>query len=296
MWQPLQDNNSSPSTADTAEQPQRVGLWQRLREDIACVFERDPAARTVFEILTCYPGIHAILLHRLNHRLWNWGLKWPARFLSATGRWLTGIEIHPGAAIGRRFFIDHGMGVVIGETAVIGDDCTLYHGVTLGGTSWQKGKRHPTLGNNVVIGAGAKVLGPIVVNDGARIGSNTVVLKEVPAGATVVGVPGRMVTRETDRKWVHAEIVRKLGFDAYGTPPDMPDPEAYAINRMLDHIHLLNCKITEMCRSMQAVGIDPGPLQLPELDPCAIKSASYQNGNGQEPEATATAQQTEPVT
>ena len=296
MWQPLQDSNSSSSTADAAGRRRQVGLWQRLREDIYCVFERDPAARTVFEVLTCYPGIHAIMLHRLNHRLWNWNLKWPARFLSAIGRWLTGIEIHPGATIGRRFFIDHGMGVVIGETAVIGDDCTLYHGVTLGGTSWQKGKRHPTLGNNVVIGAGAKVLGPILVNDGARIGSNTVVLKEVPADATVVGVPGRMVTREADKKWVHAEIVRKLDFDAYGTPPDTPDPEAYANNRMLDHIHLLNCKIAEMCRSMQAAEIDPGSLQLPELDPCTIKSASYQNGNGQHPEETATEQEAEKVT
>ncbi len=296
MWQPLQDNNSPRSTTDAAGRPRRVGLWQRLREDIYCVFGRDPAARNVFEVLTCYPGIHAIMLHRLDHRLWSWGLKWPARFLSAIGRWLTGIEIHPGATIGRRFFIDHGMGVVIGETAVIGDDCTLYHGVTLGGTSWQKGKRHPTLGNNVVIGAGAKVLGPILVNDGARIGSNTVVLKEVPADATVVGVPGRMVTRETDKKWVHAEIVRKLGFDAYGTPHDMPDPEAYAINRMLDHIHLLNCKITEMCRFMQAIGIDPGSLQLPELDPCAIKSASYQNGKRPDPEETTTEQEAEKVT
>jgi len=154
-----------------------MAFWQRLREDITCVFDRDPAARNVFEILTSYPGIHAVLFHRLNHALWNLGLKWPARFFSAFARWLTGIEIHPGAKIGRRFFIDHGMGVVIGETAEIGDDCTLYQGVTLGGTSWNKGKRHPTLGNNVVIGAGAKVLGPFKVGDDARIGSNSVVVK-----------------------------------------------------------------------------------------------------------------------
>ena len=139
----------------------------RLREDIKCVFERDPAARHTLEIITCYPGVHALLLHRLSHRLWNLRLKWIARLLSNLGRFLTGIEIHPGAKIGRRFFIDHGMGVVIGETSEIGDDCTLYHGVTLGGTSWKKGKRHPTLGNNIIIGAGAKVLGPIHIDENA---------------------------------------------------------------------------------------------------------------------------------
>jgi len=160
----------------------------RWKEDIQCVLERDPAARNTFEIVTAYPGLHAVLFHRLSHRLWTFGLKWLARMLSNLARFLTGIEIHPGAVIGRRFFIDHGMGVVIGETAVIGDDCTLYHGVTLGGTSWEKGKRHPTLANNVVVGAGAKVLGPLDIGEGARIGSNAVVLKDVPAGATVVGV------------------------------------------------------------------------------------------------------------
>jgi serine O-acetyltransferase len=289
MWQRLQEDSSvRPLSGDTGRRWQ-IRWWRRLREDIDCVFERDPAARTVFEVLTCYPGIHAIFLHRINHRLWQWGLKWPARFFSTLARWLTGIEIHPGASIGRRFFIDHGMGVVIGETAVIGDDCTLYHGVTLGGTSWQKGKRHPTLSNNVVIGAGAKVLGPIAIHDGARIGSNSVVLKDVPANATVVGVPGRMVTWEADQREMHAEITRKarkLGFDAYGATPDRPDPEAYAINRMLDHIHLLHCKITEMCQVMKTTGIDPGPLQLPTLDPCAIKSASYNNGRDREVEET----------
>ena len=280
MWQHLQENGAvSPMSANTGQR-RRTPWWRRVHEDIYCVFERDPAARTVFEVVTCYPGIHAIFLHRINHRLWQWGLKWLARFLSTFARWLTGIEIHPGAIIGQRFFIDHGMGVVIGETAVIGDDCTLYHGVTLGGTSWQKVKRHPTLGNNVVIGAGAKVLGPIVVNDGARIGSNSVVLKDVPANATVVGVPGRMATREAYRQQVHAEIACKLGFDAYGTTPDMPDPEAYAINHMLDNIQLLHGKITEMCQALKAAGIELGPLQIPNLDPCAIKSASCNNGKG----------------
>ncbi len=168
-------------------------MFKRLLEDIDCVFDRDPAARHRFEVITTYPGVHALIFHRISHRLWRWKLKWLARWIAAFARWVTGIEIHPGATIGRRFFIDHGMGVVIGETAAIGDDCTLYHGVTLGGTSWQQGKRHPTLANNVVVGAGAKVLGPIVIGDGARIGSNAVVVKDVPAGATVVGFTGRVV-------------------------------------------------------------------------------------------------------
>ena len=168
----------------------------RLREDIKCVFERDPAARHTLEIITCYPGVHALLLHRLSHRLWNLKLKWIARLLSNLGRFLTGIEIHPGAKIGRRFFIDHGMGVVIGETSEIGDDCTLYHGVTLGGTSWKKGKRHPTLENNIIIGAGAKVLGPINIGENARIGSNAVVVNNVSSGATIVGVPGRPIEQK----------------------------------------------------------------------------------------------------
>src|SRR5512134_589401 len=160
-----------------------IKMFKNIREDIASVFARDPAARTTFEVLTCYPGLHARIFHRLSNRLWHAGLKWLARFTSHFARWLTGIEIHPGATIGRRFFIDHGMGVVIGETAEIGDDCTLYHGVTLGGTSWNKGKRHPTLEDGVVVGAGAKVLGPIVIAAGAKVGSNAVVTKPVPAGA-----------------------------------------------------------------------------------------------------------------
>ncbi|NOR52348.1 MAG: serine O-acetyltransferase, partial [Gammaproteobacteria bacterium] len=150
-------------------------MFSRLREDIGCIFERDPAARHLLEVLSTYPGLHAVIWHRVAHRLWGWGLHWLARVISALARWLTGIEIHPGAVIGRRFFIDHGMGVVIGETAIIGDDCTIYHGVTLGGTSWKKGKRHPTLKDNVVIGAGAKVLGPIDIGSWARIGSNAVI-------------------------------------------------------------------------------------------------------------------------
>src|SRR5450756_2327659 len=171
-------------------------MFARLRADIAVVFERDPAARTTWEVLTCYPGLHALVWHRtVAHPLWRGGARWLGRWLSQWARWLTGIEIHPGATIGRRVFIDHGMGVVIGETAEIGDDCTLYHGVTLGGVSWNKGKRHPTLGNGVVLGAGAKILGPITIGDGARVGSNAVVVKSVPPAATAIGTPAHIVEK-----------------------------------------------------------------------------------------------------
>ena len=194
-------------------------MFNRTREDIRCVFERDPAARTVWEVLTCYPGFHALQLHRFNHGLWNLKLRWLARLGSHIARFLTGIEIHPGATIGRRVFIDHGMGVVIGETAEIGDDCTLYHGVTLGGVSWNRGKRHPTLGRGVVVGAGAKILGPFTVGDGAKVGSNSVVVKAVPAGATVVGIPARVVEHGP----AHADATR-MAFDAYAVSADLDDP------------------------------------------------------------------------
>lgn len=251
-------------------------MFDRLREDIQCVFDRDPAARTTFEILSTYPGIHAVLVHRFSHKLWNMGLKWLARVFSNVARWFTGIEIHPGAKIGRRFFIDHGMGVVIGETAQIGDDCTLYHGVTLGGTSWQKGKRHPTLGNDVVIGAGAKVLGPITIGDGVRIGSNAVVVKDVLEAATVVGVPGRVVQprKEPERNEQREAFARKMGFDAYGNTKDMPDPVATAINHMLDHIHVMDQKMEDMCRGLKSLGAEVADLQLPDLGPCEIGTES----------------------
>jgi serine O-acetyltransferase len=249
-------------------------MFERLREDVACVFERDPAARNAFEVLTTYPGLHAVLMHRLSHRLWNLGLKWLARLLSHVARLFTGIEIHPGAQIGRRFFIDHGMGVVMGETAVIGDDCTLYHGVTLGGTSWQKGKRHPTLGRDVVVGAGAKVLGPIEIGDGARIGSNSVVVKSVSRGATVVGVPGRVVDRSTDKKQEQRAVTaQRIGFDAYGATRDAPDPVAHAINCMLDHIHLLDQRLEAMSKALESKGITDHFDHLPELTSCEILSA-----------------------
>lgn len=237
-------------------------MFNRIKEDISVVFDRDPAARNTFEILTTYPGVHAIIMHRLSHGLSNRGFKWLARVLSNVARLFTGIEIHPGAKIGRRFFIDHGMGIVIGETAEIGDDCSLYHGVTLGGTSWSPGKRHPTLGNNIVVGAGAKILGPIKVNDGARIGSNAVVVKEVPANATVIGVPGREFVRRNDTEQKREQVANKLGFDAYGATQDMPDPVADAVNRMLDHIHKMDDRMDKMCTQIQHLGgtLDYEPL------------------------------------
>lgn len=250
-------------------------MWERLREDLNCVFDRDPAARTRFEVVTTYPGFHAVLAHRLSHSLFRNGMPWLARVISNIARWITGIEIHPGAMIGRRFFIDHGMGVVIGETAEIGDDCTLYHGVTLGGTSWEKGKRHPTLGNDVVIGAGAKVLGPIYIGDDVRIGSNAVVLKDVQAGATVVGVPGRVVGGGKDEQHKRREaIAKKMGFDAYGSTQDAPDPVANAINGMLDHIHVMDQRLEDMCRGLKSLGAEVADTQLPDLGPCELDSAA----------------------
>jgi serine O-acetyltransferase len=247
-------------------------MLKQLKDEFGCIFERDPAAQSYFEIFTTYPGVHAVLIHRLTHSLWKRRMKWPARLVATFARWWTGIEIHPGAHIGRRLFIDHGMGVVIGETAEIGDDCTLYHGVTLGGTSWKKGKRHPTLGNGVVVGAGAKILGPILVGDGARIGSNSVVLKNVPAGATVVGIPGHLVS--PDRKAQEARrqaIASKIGFDAYGMTPDMPDPVAHAINHMLDHIQGMDEQIEALKRALKQQGIDVSEQPLPELEHCELK-------------------------
>jgi serine O-acetyltransferase len=250
-------------------------MFQRLREDIDCVFERDPAARTRFEVLTTYPGLHAVLMHRKAHALWNFGFKWLARLLSNIARLFTGIEIHPGAQIGRRFFIDHGMGVVIGETAVVGDDCTLYHGVTLGGTSWEKGKRHPTLGRDVVVGAGAKVLGPIEIGDGVRIGSNSVVVKSVSPGATVVGVPGHVVeprvTGEAEKQ--RAVTAQRIGFDAYGATKDAPDPIANAVNLILDHIHILDRRIEVLSQILERQGMVGHFDHLPDLPVCEIHSA-----------------------
>ncbi|HEX6708535.1 MAG TPA: serine O-acetyltransferase [Albitalea sp.] len=208
-------------------------MFQRLREDIACILERDPAARSTWEVLTCYPGLHALLLHRWAHSCWTHGWHVTARFVSNLARWFTGIEIHPGATIGRRVFIDHGMGIVIGETAEIGDECTIYQGVTLGGTSLYKGtKRHPTLGRGVVVSAGAKVLGGFTVGDGARVGANAVLLKPVPAGATAVGIPARIIEATAAAR--REDMSARMGFSAYGVTQG-DDPVAQAMKGLIDN-------------------------------------------------------------
>lgn len=236
-------------------------MFARIKEGIAVVFERDPAARNTWEVITCYPGFHALLNHRLAHWLWQGGFKWIARLVSHLGRWLTGIEIHPGATIGQRVFIDHGMGVVIGETAVIGDDCTLYHGVTLGGTSWNKGKRHPTLGKAVVVGAGAKILGPIFVGDGAKIGSNAVVVKEVPAGATAIGIPARIVEQQ--------DTAAAGRFAAYAVAKDMSDPMVKAMHELIDHSVDTDKRIDQILAELKRLG-----MQIEEPQACKLDANS----------------------
>ncbi len=228
-------------------------MFARLREDIRSVFDRDPAARSAWEVLTCYPGVHAAMAHRFAHWLWAHRLRWLARFVSNIARTLTGIEIHPGATIGRRFFIDHGMGVVIGETAVIGDDVTLYHGVTLGGTSWNKGRRHPTLEDRVVVGAGAKVLGPITIGAGAKVGSNAVVVKDVPSGATAVGNPARVIDTEQAQK--REEKAGQMGFSAYALGGSQDDPLAKAIHGLLDHAVETDRRLEVLLKKLEQSGV-----------------------------------------
>jgi len=230
-----------PMTATVTLAP---GLWATLKEDLACVFQRDPAARSTLEVLTTYPGVHAILTHRLSHRLWLSGWRFLARFLSFLGRTLTNVDIHPGATIGRRFFIDHGACVVIGETAEVGDDVTLYHGVTLGGTSWNKGKRHPTLANGVVVGAGAKILGPISIGERVRVGANSVVVKDVPADRTVVGVPGRIVDTRAGSQRPENGISLDHNL--------LPDPVAKSIACLIERIETLE-------KELAAVRNEPPP-------------------------------------
>ncbi|MEK8048880.1 serine O-acetyltransferase [Ideonella sp. DXS22W] len=237
-------------------------MFSRLREDIACIRERDPAARSNWEVLTCYPGLHALIWHRLAHRFWLRGMRWPARFLSHIGRFLTGIEIHPGATIGRRVFIDHGMGVVIGETAEVGDDCTIYQGVTLGGTSLEKGaKRHPTLGRGVIVSAGAKVLGSFTVGDGARVGSNAVLLQPVPAGATAVGIPARIVQKSADA--AREQAAAKMGFSAYGVTQG-DDPVAQAMKGLIDNASSHEHQIALLWRAIET--LSSGARELPAGD------------------------------
>jgi serine O-acetyltransferase len=243
---------AEPVSAPASVPAQASGLWSQVREDVACVFQRDPAARTRAEVWLTYPGVQAAILYRLAHRLWRREWRFSARLLSYLARIWTGIDIHPGARIGRRFFIDHGSGVVIGETAEVGDDVTLYHGVTLGGTSWSKGKRHPTLGNGVVVGAGAKILGPVVLGDQVKVGANSVVIKDVPARRTVVGIPAKVVNMD-----------KVAGLNPYGVDLNhhlIPDPVAAAIACLVERIgeleraagreaHCSQCEGGAVCRS-----------------------------------------------
>ena len=224
-------------------------MFSNLREDIQSIIERDPAARNGWEVLTCYPGLHAVVMHRWAHACWYAGFKWLGRFISYIARIVTGIEIHPGATIGRRVFIDHGFGVVIGETAVVGDDCTIYQGVTLGGTTLVAGtKRHPTLERGVIVGAGAQVLGAFTVGEYAKIGSNAVVVKPVPAGATAVGNPAHLVRKE--------EQVRSAQmFAAYGVTPNGDDPLSKALRNLIAHAAAQDEQIERLCATMKAAGI-----------------------------------------
>ncbi|WP_026603319.1 serine O-acetyltransferase [Methylomonas sp. MO1] len=241
----------SPSRPSVAS-----GLWQDWRDDVACVFARDPAARGLPEVLLAYPGVHAVLLHRVTNRLWHADWKLTARLLAAFARWLTNVDIHPGATIGKRFFIDHGAGVVIGETAEIGNDVTMYHGVTLGGTTWNKEKRHPTLGNNVLIGAGAKILGAINLGDNVRVGANSVVIKDVPPCCTVIGIPGRII----QQKGIKIQDPRGIDLDHHL----VPDPVGKALSCLVDRLDELenNQKrfvvAEETCGSCEAEGVCHG--------------------------------------
>ncbi|HJV85792.1 MAG TPA: serine O-acetyltransferase [Noviherbaspirillum sp.] len=238
-------------------------MFSRIREDIVSIIDRDPAARTAWEVLTCYPGLHAIAMHRWAHWCWVHELKWLGRFVSHIARGLTGIEIHPGATIGRRVFIDHGFGVVIGETAEVGDDCTIYQGVTLGGTSLHKGtKRHPTLGRGVIIGAGAKVLGGFTVGDGAKVGSNAVVVKEVPPGATAVGNPAHIMQKDAGRQ--REEAAARV-FAAYGVTPNADeDPLSMALHKLIDRAVLQEQQIENILTALKAAGV--GCEALPQID------------------------------
>ena len=237
-------------------------MFSQLQEDISSIIERDPAARTRWEVLTCYPGLHAVVMHRWANACWRAGFKWLGRFISHIARGLTGIEIHPGATIGRRVFIDHGFGVVIGETAEIGDDCTIYQGVTLGGTSLSKGaKRHPTLGRGAIIGAGAKVLGSFTVGEGAKVGSNAVVVKEVPPGATAVGNPARIIEKEVLSS---REDAASRMFAAYGLTPNGDDPLSKAMHGLIDNAASQELQLVKIVEALKAAGIHCET--VPELD------------------------------
>lgn len=243
-----------------------TSFFRSVREDIAAVFESDPAARSYAEVLICYPGLHAVWAHHLSHWLWRHGMRFLARLNSQIARLLTGIEIHPGAEIGRRLFIDHGMGVVIGETAIVGDDVTLYQGVTLGGTGKEKGKRHPTLGNNISIGSGAKLLGNIMIGDNCRVGAGSVVLRNVPANSTIVGVPGHIVLRDGKRVIIT-------------DPKDIRDPLSDVIIKLAEEVHELREKFQE--HSHEALGAEPDlsideEKPTPKISPQELFQDDYQ--------------------
>jgi serine O-acetyltransferase len=240
-------------TASTSSGPSKDGgsrrsLWSLIAEDVGCVKARDPAARHTIEIVLTYPGVHAVIYHRIAHRLWRRGLRFWARLLSWFGRFVTNVDIHPGATIGRRFFIDHGAGVVIGETAEVGDDVTLYHGVTLGGTSWSAGKRHPTIEDGVLIGAGAKILGPITISAGARIGANSVVVENVPPDMTVVGIPGRIVRAARERRRTDGRI----DLDHHL----IPDPVGEAFFRLIDRVEFLEARVNHLQKRVNAAAAE----------------------------------------
>lgn len=238
-----------PAASPVAARSTEPSLLALIREDIGCVRQRDPAARSQFETLLTYPGIHAVIWYRIAGRLWQRGWRFPARLLSWFGRFLTNVDIHPGARIGRRFFIDHGAGVVIGETAEVGNDVTLYHGVTLGGTSWSPGKRHPTLEDRVVVGAGAKILGPISIGAGSRVGANSVVIENTPPDVTVVGIPARVVRPQLS----HRRVVGRIDLDHHL----MPDPVGDAIEVLLDRVEFLEARLTHMQKRLRDAGV-PG--------------------------------------
>ncbi|ULK99522.1 serine O-acetyltransferase [Bradyrhizobium sp. I71] len=229
-----------PLAEPSAPGPVKLSLLKLIREDVGCVRQRDPAARSQIETLLTYPGVHAVIWYRIANRLWTGGWRFPARLLSWFGRFASNVDIHPGARIGRRFFIDHGACVVIGETAEIGDDVTLYHGVTLGGTSWFPGKRHPTLEDRVVVGAGAKILGPITVGAGSRVGANSVVIDSTPPDVTVVGIPARVVRPQLG----HRRVVGRIDLDHHL----MPDPVGDAIAVLLDRVEFLEARLSHMQR------------------------------------------------
>ncbi len=244
-------------------------MFERIREDIATIMERDPAAKSHLEVLLCCPGLHALAFHRIGNWLWFAGYRTLARWLSNVARFLTGIEIHPAVRMGRRVFIDHGMGVVIGETAEIGDDCTIYQGVTLGGTSLERTKRHPTLEAGVVVGAGAKVLGPFTVGAGARIGSNSVVVKAVPPGATAVGIPARIIVEGDDLQ--REEHAARMGFSAYAVTQGGDDPLSLALHRLIDHVAAQDLVIEELHNAIKGLGAEVTesagePLDAPSLN------------------------------